>query len=437
MPFVLLILVNFVLFFRPTEVVRGWEDLPIYSAVILAALATTVRSVLLELHVIRLGLNPIGVCVVGLLGSVFLSHLTGGMVLPAIDSGLQFLKLVLYFLLLVAILRTATRLKSFLAWICAFMTIQAGFAVLQFFGYVQIEAFEPFIQREFDHATGEVIETRARLCGAGIFHDPNDLCVLLVIGVLLATWLLFDRSYGFIRFLWAIPLGVFLLAVPLTHSRGGMLALCGGLGTLAIVRLGAKRGALLLTLIAPLLLIVFGGRMTRFELDNSNDTSQHRMRHWSDGLIAVRSSPLFGIGQGRYEEIAGAVAHNSYIEGYTELGLLGGTLFTGAFVYAAWTMFRIGRRMHCNCAPDLAGLHPYLFAILVSMMVGLFSLSRNYSLPTYLVLGLMASYIRLASPYAPGAVSRLGTRLAVQGIAFSMVFFMFLSIGTGLFVVRQ
>jgi O-antigen ligase len=158
--------------------------------------------------------------------------------------------------------------------------------------------------------------------------------------------------------------------------------------------------------------------MTRFELDNPEDTSQHRIRLWSDGLQLFRESPLFGIGQGEYAGHAGQVAHNSYIEAYTELGFVGGTCFLGLFAYTGLALWRL-RRFNAALDPALRRLHPYLFAILATLAVGFTSLSRVYTPTTYVLFGLFAAYLRLAARQVPKSVPHLTATLVVRLAALS------------------
>src|SRR5204863_7794394 len=101
----------------------------------------------------------------------------------------------------------------------------------------------------------DVVGRNPRLCGAGIFHDPADLCVLLVVGALFGLYQLTNRRRGSLRFIWLLPLGVIVAGIPLTGSRGGMLAMLAGLGTLALTRLGVRRGLILGGLLLPVLLV--------------------------------------------------------------------------------------------------------------------------------------------------------------------------------------
>jgi putative inorganic carbon (hco3(-)) transporter len=180
-----------------------------------------------------------------------------------------------------------------------------------------------------------------------------------------------------------------------------------------------------------------GGRMATIAVDDKNDTSQARMRHWGDGLVAVRGAALaFGMGQGTYESTAGAVAHNSFVEGFVELGLFGGALFASAFAYAGWALVRVGPRLVGRHSGELRHLRTYLLAVLAALVVGLLSLSRNYSLPTYLMLGLVTAYLHLAAPHAPRAAPPLTNGLVVRAAALSLLLFVALNVGTAFLVQR-
>ena len=94
-------------------------------------------------------------------------------------------------------------------------------------------------------------------------------------------------------------------------------------------------------------------------------------------------------------EEVGHPAHNSFIHSFAELGLFGGTLFVGAFYVAIEGSRRLGS---ANLAPGSPAAHwrPCVLAIVTAYAVGLCSLSRSYAIPTYVVLGLGAVYLRLA-----------------------------------------
>lgn len=412
-PFGLFLLVLAVLFLRPTELVPALENAPVYEVAILSALAAEAGRVLGQLSRPALIARPVTAFVLALGVVVVLSHLARFSVGPALASGFSFAKLILLYLLAVANLRTVTRMRVFLVWLVVLVGCQAGLAVLQYWGYINFEALKPYSQR-VETADGEGYDILPRLCGAGIFHDPNDLCVLLSLGAILCLYLLGDRRLGVARFVAVAPLAVFAAGVPLTHSRGGLLALLGGLAVLGAGRLGARRAAVVAAVVGPVMLVALGGRMTKFDMDNPDDTSQHRIRAWSDGLLLLNSAPLFGIGHGNYADEVGLDAHNSFVHEYTELGFVGGTCFFAVFAYTGWALWRLRRRLDPVRHPTLSRLRPYLLAVLVAFAVGLLSLSRGASPPTYLIFAVFAAYLALAGAAAPGSVPRLTQKLVVR-----------------------
>jgi hypothetical protein len=116
------------------------------------------------------------------------------------------------------------------------------------------------------------------------------------------------------------------------------------------------------------------------------------------------------------------VAHNSYLQGFADLGVFGGCLFVGAFVTAGWSLYRFGGREHLLLDHDLKSMHPYLFAGLAAYCLGMLSLSICFIIPTYLMLGLSVAYTRMAGRAAlvPPTPLRfdlsLLSRFAVAGV---------------------
>lgn len=135
------------------------------------------------------------------------------------------------------------------------------------------------------------------------------------------------------------------------------------------------------------------------DIDIEDGTGQERVQLWVEGLNAIKSMDfLFGIGQGLYADLAGLQAHNSYVHAFVELGFFGGTLFFGCFFFSAVAMLRVTGPAISLQHPELNRFAPYLAAILAGWGVGLFSLSRCYVVPTYMVFGMASTFIALAGP---------------------------------------
>jgi O-antigen ligase len=208
-----------------------------------------------------------------------------------------------------------------------------------------------------------------------------------------------DRALGAVRHFWCGPLALMGYAMLLTHSRGGLLAFgMAGMCWLA-VKYGGKVAMSLGALGAAAVPVLLG---RQGNMDVSGGTGQQRIQLWADGLAQLKSMKLpFGIGEGRYYEVAGLVAHNSYIHAFVELGFFGGCMFFGCFLFGAWAFLRLVRDRIPIRDPELARMMPYMAGMLGGWCTGMATLSRCYVPPTYMIVGAVAAYINLAGYYRP------------------------------------
>ena len=438
MSYFLFLLVTATLFVRPAEIVPAVYGWPIYEYLILACLAVSLPGVLRQLSRKSLSENPITACVLGLWAAVVLSQLSRFWVGGAWQSGFMFFKIVVYYLLLVAVVDSEERLKSFLRWLFLFICVVVVIGLLAWYNVIQIPGMEALQQRMVDRETGaESILPRMR--STGIFNDPNDLAMILVGGVVIGLCLFADQASGVLRPLFLLAAGVFAYAIFLTQSRGGLLALMAALLSLCHARWGWKRAALVAAVALPLLLVAFKGRMTSFGNAMGDDTGQSRVQLWSAGLQLFKQSPLFGIGCGNYADEAGAVAHNSFLHAFTELGFFGGALFLGAFAAALVMLYRLRGLSQFSFDENgtvplgrIVPLLPYLTALLAGSAVSMFSLSRNYFVPTYLVLGLATAYVQIACGQTQLLPLRFDAwflkRLALGGVCFLAAIYIFVRV---------
>jgi O-antigen ligase len=431
MDFFLFVLLNAVLFVRPADIFPELEGAPIYEGVILLCMAVSASRLLGRLSPRRMYEQPVVAAVVGLVVAVALSHLAYGRSTEAVEWGIRVLKIVVYFLLLVTIVDTPVRLRRFVGWVGILIVGMTGLALAQYHGAIDLPALAAIQQSEVDPETGEAFML-ARLCGAGIFNDPNDLSVILVVGLVLGLYQLKQPGPG--RLFWAGSLGLMGYALTLTHSRGGFLALAVAVLALVAGRLGPRRALLVGVPAVVGLAVLIGGRQTNLDLSNAEDTAQQRIRLWKDGLVQLQQYPAVGIGAGQYEEEMGLVAHNSFVHAFVELGILGGTLYLGAFAVPLLVLYRLGsdgdRR---TLSPTLRDLRPFVLACLAGTVAGMLSLSRVYTLTPYLILGLATVFLGLASPAAARRVPRLTLRLVAGVLALATVFLAAVYIFTRLF----
>jgi O-antigen ligase len=169
-------------------------------------------------------------------------------------------------------------------------------------------------------------------------------------------------------------------------------------------------------------------------LSATEGTGQQRIQVWNVGLMLMRESPVFGIGMNEYDKRVELVAHNSYIHSYTELGLLGGTLFLGAFYLALLALCHPAQAPGGGEDSELGRLRPFLLAAVAAYSACLLVLSRNYIVTTYALLGLVTAYRRVLDARLPRPVLRcdgpLARRVALVSVAFLAVTYVFVRLFT-------
>ena len=398
--FILFILVNAVLFVRPAEIIHGIDGWPIYEVVIVACLLGSLPVVLPQLAWGSLRRNPITLCVIGLMPAIALSHLSHGNFYDARLGTIEFLKIVIYYLLLVGLIDSAARLRLFLLIIALFIVCTAIVALLNHHGVIEVPGLTETRDEYGEDELGQPILIY-RLCAMGIFGDPNDLALILNFALFIFAFWLFEAKRWLVRLALLAPIATLLHALVLTQSRGGFLSLLAGIIVLVFTRVRLKRAILITAVALPAILMAFSGRITNFDITNSQDTAQGRIQLWSESLVLFHQWPLFGIGQGNLADELGHVAHNSYVHGYAELGIFGGTLFVGALYLGMVAISRLrARKSTEGCAAqrnsdELLALRQCLLPAVAAYLVGLYSLSRTYGNATYLVVGLAAAFLAL------------------------------------------
>jgi hypothetical protein len=243
-----------------------------------------------------------------------------------------------------------------------------------------------------------VSANRSRIHSFGFLGDPNDLACTLVAIIPLTIALRRPRFLGYNVLLVWLPVCVSMYGIYRTQSRGGLLALACIMVVLLRRQLGAPL-ALAVGGIAGALLLMAGVLSGRpLEIDQS---AQGRIEAWSAGLQMLKSSPLSGVGHGRFAYFADRVAHNSFVHAFAELGFVGYLLWLGVIAHTIDDLRRIGRERNADDA--VIDLQRWSAAVNVSIggfLVGAFFLSRPYDVALFILLGLGAA--------AAGIALRLG-----------------------------
>jgi O-antigen ligase len=432
MDFALFIALNAVLLIRPEDFIPEVTGAHLYLILIIANLLVALPKFLNRLRPAELAKRPITVCALGLVAAAGLSHLAHGRITAAYEFVADFAKVIVYFLLLVAVLDSPSRLRTFLGFLVALIIVVAGLGLLQFHEYIDYDALRPIMQPEYSAEEGGEIYV-ARLCGPGVYNDPNDMCLVLTLGVVCCLARAATAANLLTTGLWLAPIGLYGYAIVETRSRGGLLGLMAALASLLVAKFGWRRALPVALLGLPAILLAIGGRQANINL-GSSDTARERVMIWAEGIKALTDQPIYmftGIGAGELEESTGQVSHNSFVHSYVEMGLLGGSLFLAAFVLAGRMLFSLRPAKQPDLPSDLAALQPFVFALLIGGAVGIYSLSRNYHVSTYMYLALAEAFgvMALADPPAAFRVSWLWLKQTVLtgagGFAFLKFFTQF------------
>lgn len=265
----------------------------------------------------------------------------------------------------------------------------------------------------------------------GIFNDPNDMGMFLVMNIPIAIYFFANTKGWFTKMLSLGALAVIFLGIYWTGSRGSLLGALAVLATFFYIRFGKVKSLLLAGISLPGVLVALASFRTIGLQDNS---VLDRLTAWYEGVQMVKYRPLFGFGKDRFLEYHPKVAHNSYITVVSELGTIGYMLWM-TFVLLLFLMFyRIAK------LPDLPGqlgeqikqektFCSYLMVSIIGYCSTALFISRSYIMFFYIFAAIAAaSYMRVqkALPQYPLAIRAVDlVKVAFfSGISLIVLYFM-------------
>jgi O-antigen ligase len=287
------------------------------------------------------------------------------------------------------------------------------------FGYVVLVLFFAAYSQFFGRSWG------GRLISLSGSYDSNDVSSLLAIGLPLSIGVLMRTKGGRERTGAVLAVIALVLGVIATASRGGTLAMVGGLLVFVVGLRGSAR------VIAPVVMAMVGAvfwvtapaqfrermnSLTRLENDYNLTQSEGRKAVWARGRGYIKQYPILGVGAGNFYIADGAnkqdkgltgkwsTAHNAYLQAYVELGIPGGTVYvlmllTGAlFAFRLWAPRQPGRIR----GPPEPLYRPEYLASLATYAVAAYFLSHAYFTPIFVILGMVALATRIVEHEARG-----------------------------------
>ncbi len=385
MLFFLLCLYVSLYYIRPFEWVPGLVGAPIFF--IVALLSLLVLFMAWGQGRLRLFQIKSDWMVAGMIVAIVLSHLSHGDYFAIIPSIITFFPAFVGYYLVAHGLSTERQVNIFtllLIWLSVFLGFEG---ILQFHTGFAHGGLEPFYAWR-ETVDGVLLNDLARIRWYGLFNDPNDLGLALVLPVPFLVDAIWSRRF----FLPVICLPVLVYALYLTNSRGAMLAMIASVFCYLVLRTRSVKGVFLGGAMAALVFVFGPSRMA--ELGASEGSAYGRVEAWYEGFQMFKSYPLFGVGRGMFLEHHRLTAHNSYMLVLAELGLFGSYFFLGLF-YAPFHFVKENlwksssldekyRNFLCSCIGSLVGL-----------LSAMFFLSRSYILLPYIMAGFILAAVKI------------------------------------------
>ena len=346
---------------------------------------------------------------------------------------------------------TSLPLKAPLAWVCAFAlwALASGFWTVNIGGTVfQLSSLAIALAYMFAFATllaseaalrvllfaitgvalgvGIVAIVTAQVRAEGISGDANEFAAVELVALPLVIVLAATVRPGVPRLFAYAVVGVIVLAVFASLSRGGIvtLALIMALALIVPARTffhsRRQKAVVILCIVAALFAaykISGAGLAPRIDavFAGEDETGSGRLNAWKAAWTSIQERPVLGLGYGAFDPSAnelmlrtpgvdltnqrlrpgGLKAHSTYIGLTAEIGILGIILFLGLLVSTARLLLRVARTARDREEWFLARCATALAISLAGWCVGSLFLSADTSRTLWIIVGLSLALARL------------------------------------------
>jgi len=267
--------------------------------------------------------------------------------------------------------------------------------------------------------------------------DPNGLAAALAAAVMLALFLLWGTMRSAVRVLLLGFLLTYAIAIVLSESRAGLVAL-GIAAVVAIVVGGELRWRMLatITIVAGLgigyYVVVAPAEIRDRAASTISAPREVRLDTWAIAVQMAEDNPVLGVGLGNFEVVevgylAGELnlfsarkihalplaAHNTYLEVLSELGVVGLALFAAVILAAA--VPALGAIRYREVRAVAVTTSQGLVIAFVVLLVAYFFVSGTYAKQIWLFLGVIAAVPTALRSDLPGAPRRAAHRISSGG----------------------
>lgn len=258
-----------------------------------------------------------------------------------------------------------------------------------------------------------------------VYYDSNDFALLMMATMPIAVFSLSRHSRKKGKIYPLLCLGLFVMMLMQSGSRGGFLAFLAVMGYLLLRYKAIPRPTRIGTVVFGLALLAlvandaYWAQMKTLlnPKEDYNWVGQQyggRMEVWKRGLDYMRQRPLLGVGARAFPQAEGtlseigrefadrgwgfkwSVAHNSFVEIGAEGGIIALGLFLAALAQAFRTLVRVQRQTDPPASPRERAMAQTLIASFLGYTVAGFFLSAQFLAYLYVLLGMSMALVKIA-----------------------------------------
>jgi O-antigen ligase len=371
-PFVGLVTYLLLLYTRPQDYVAAMQNLPIMLGLSAATFVLMILHMAVRYRMIALARVPQNYMMLWFFAAIVLSHLAW-LSPTVVDAAMNFLPTLVMYFLVATLVSTNAKLKLTVNLVVLCTLFLAGSGLWQHFTGAGLGGKESY---------------EGRIQAVGIFSDPNDLGLALVVVMPFFYLKLTEYSRLWQKPLALLGLLLIMYALFLTQSRGGILAL----GVILVLLLTRKLGRTFGMIAGGMVFLAIFALAPRMGTISTGEASAHgRVEAWSVGLDLFESYPLFGVGSGNFTEYHFRTAHNSFVLCAAELG------FVGLYAWIMLIYISIKNNQfiaHAARGTRMRDVAVYVDTVrygLIAFATGSYFLSRTYNEMLFLLVGLSAA----------------------------------------------
>ncbi len=257
------------------------------------------------------------------------------------------------------------------------------------------------------------------------FGDANELGSALVVGLAFAGAIALQRTIRLpLRLAAALAAVLCVLAIFLTLSRGGLLAMSAALLAAVVFSGRWRKRALLAAAVVALGAVayfsLFASLPARERVTNVSGGGTGRIDLWTVGGRMVAANKLQGVGAGNFPIVSvhyllqpgvthradfiittPKVAHNTYLQIAAELGLPAAALFVGIVLFCLGSAGAAARRFARADDTRMEIIARSVVVAMVGYLTAIFFISEMYSKLLWMLLALGPALLALSPRAAP------------------------------------